>query len=94
MVLYDLVSRLTISLNQLCFAACMISLSAALKCSTQLRCVLVTYFDVRCAQRLMLSSLGRCEPFPPVFLGMDLQLINVRLLDFICVCSDNTVLHE
>ena len=34
------------------------------------RCVLVTYFDVRCAQRLMLSSLGRCEPFPPVPLDM------------------------
>ncbi|CAE7246838.1 unnamed protein product, partial [Symbiodinium microadriaticum] len=29
------------------------------------RCILVTYFDVRCAQRLMLSGLGRCEPFPP-----------------------------
>ena len=33
------------------------------------RCVLVTYFDVRCAQRLMLSSPGRCEPFPPVQTG-------------------------
>ena len=33
------------------------------------RCVLVTYFDIRCAQRLMLSSPGRCEPFPPVRKG-------------------------
>lgn len=44
------------------------------------RCVLVTYFDVRCAQRLMLSSLGRCEPFPPA--AHDIRTVRVDLSAF------------
>jgi len=44
------------------------------------RCVLVTYFDVRCAQRLMLSSPGRCEPFPPA--AHDVRTVRVNLQAF------------
>jgi len=44
------------------------------------RCILVTYFDVRCAQRLMLSSLGRCEPFPPA--AHDIRTVRVHLSAF------------
>lgn len=44
------------------------------------RCILVTYFDVRCAQRLMLSGLGRCEPFPPA--AHDIRTVRVHLSAF------------
>ncbi|CAJ1391852.1 unnamed protein product [Effrenium voratum] len=48
--------------------------------ATIARCVLVTYFDVRCAQRLMLSSPGRCEPFPPA--AHDIRTVRVNLSAF------------
>ena len=44
------------------------------------RCVLVTYFDVRCAQRLMLSSPHRCEAFPPA--AHDVRTVRVNLSSF------------
>ena len=61
------------------------------------RCVLVTYFDVRCAQRLMLSSPGRCEPFPPVGKG-DQGSRGVTTGDdsfgWICCCANLMDLHR
>jgi hypothetical protein len=32
---------------------------------SSLKCVLVTYYDVRCAQKVLLSMAGRTGPFPP-----------------------------
>eukprot|EP00931_Biecheleriopsis_adriatica_P116270 TRINITY_DN91937_c0_g1_i1.p1 TRINITY_DN91937_c0_g1~~TRINITY_DN91937_c0_g1_i1.p1 ORF type:complete len:546 (-),score=130.78 TRINITY_DN91937_c0_g1_i1:114-1631(-) len=44
------------------------------------RCVLVTFFDVRSAQRVMLSSPSRCEPFPPA--AHDCRTVCVNLAAF------------
>jgi len=47
---------------------------------TVARCILVTFFDVRAAQRVMLSSPGRCEPFPPA--AHDCRAVRVNLASF------------
>eukprot|EP00930_Biecheleria_cincta_P082052 TRINITY_DN7159_c0_g1_i1.p1 TRINITY_DN7159_c0_g1~~TRINITY_DN7159_c0_g1_i1.p1 ORF type:complete len:482 (-),score=88.42 TRINITY_DN7159_c0_g1_i1:74-1519(-) len=44
------------------------------------RCILVTYFDVRAAQRLLLSSPGRVEPFPAA--AHDCRIVRVELAAF------------
>jgi len=44
------------------------------------RCILVTFFDVRSAQRVILSSPGRCEPFPPA--AHDCRTVRVKLSAF------------
>jgi len=44
------------------------------------RCILVTYFDVRAAQRLILSSPGRSEPFPAA--AHDCRIVRVNLAAF------------
>jgi hypothetical protein len=44
------------------------------------RCVLVTYFDVRSAQRVLLSSAGRVEPFPAA--AHDCRIVRVNMAAF------------
>eukprot|EP00440_Ansanella_granifera_P071310 gb/GFBE01077393.1/.p1 GENE.gb/GFBE01077393.1/~~gb/GFBE01077393.1/.p1 ORF type:complete len:511 (+),score=128.44 gb/GFBE01077393.1/:1-1533(+) len=44
------------------------------------RCILVTFFDVRAAQRVILSSPARCEPFPPA--AHDCRTVRVNLSAF------------
>jgi hypothetical protein len=44
------------------------------------RCILVTYFDVRAAQRVILSSPERCEPFPAA--AHDCRIVRVKLAAF------------
>lgn len=44
------------------------------------RCILVTYFDVRAAQRVILSSPDRCEPFPAA--AHDCRIVQVKLAAF------------
>eukprot|EP00440_Ansanella_granifera_P045417 gb/GFBE01049206.1/.p1 GENE.gb/GFBE01049206.1/~~gb/GFBE01049206.1/.p1 ORF type:complete len:493 (+),score=93.16 gb/GFBE01049206.1/:1-1479(+) len=44
------------------------------------RCILVTYFDVRCAQRLLMSGMGRAEPFPPA--AHDCRTLRVNMVAF------------
>ena len=43
-------------------------------------CLLVTFFDVRCAQRLMLSGIAQVKPFPPA--AHDCRTVRVNMLAF------------
>lgn len=45
-----------------------------------LRCILVTYFDVRCAQRALLKWASRTEPFLPA--AHDCRIVRVKLQAF------------
>jgi hypothetical protein len=47
---------------------------------TVLRCVLVTFFDVRCAQRLILHFGARAESFPPA--AHDTRIVSVNMQAF------------
>lgn len=44
------------------------------------RCVLVTYFDVRCTQRVLMQMAGRTEPFPPA--AHDCRTVRVNTAAF------------
>ncbi|CAE7371005.1 ML4 [Symbiodinium natans] len=43
-------------------------------------CLLVTFFDVRCSQRLMLSGIATTKPFPPA--AHDCRTVRVNMLAF------------
>jgi hypothetical protein len=46
-----------------------------------LKCILVTYYDVRCAQKVLLSMVGRTEPFPPEM--HDCRVVLVKMAAFL-----------
>lgn len=47
---------------------------------TVAKCILLTYFDVRAAQQVMLSTPNRCEPFPTA--THDCRIVRVKLAAF------------
>lgn len=48
--------------------------------SAALQCVLVTYFDVRCTQRVLMQLAGRTESFPPA--AHDCRIVRVNMAAF------------
>ena len=42
-----------------------------------LKRILVTYYDVRCAQKVLMSMAGRTEPFPPKL--HDCRVVSVKM---------------
>eukprot|EP00421_Protoceratium_reticulatum_P014224 CAMPEP_0168388700 /NCGR_PEP_ID=MMETSP0228-20121227/16586_1 /TAXON_ID=133427 /ORGANISM="Protoceratium reticulatum, Strain CCCM 535 (=CCMP 1889)" /LENGTH=195 /DNA_ID=CAMNT_0008401955 /DNA_START=70 /DNA_END=654 /DNA_ORIENTATION=- len=45
-----------------------------------MKCILLTYFDVRCTQRVLMQLAGRTEPFPPA--AHDCRVVQVHMAAF------------